>query len=607
MCGIIGIVGRSEAAPLLIAGLQRLEYRGYDSAGLATLASGEIQRRRSQGKVANLAARLVQDPVIGRSGIAHTRWATHGRPSETNAHPIATDRVAVVHNGIIENYKELRRELEGAGEHFYTETDTETVAVLLTRYLREGMTPSQAVVVTLPRLTGTFALAILFTGYDDLIICARRGSPLAIAYADGEMFVGSDALALGPLSRRICYLDDGDWAILTPTGAVIHDGNGRCVQRETKSSAAAASFADKGSHQYYMHKEIFEQPEVIRDTVAALIDPAARQVRLPAELGDLSGVDRAVIVACGTSYHAGLVAKYWLESIAGLPTDVEVASEFRYRNPALAKACLFIGITQSGETADTLAAVRYAKALGHMTLGIVNQPESAITREAHAVLYTKAGPEISVASTKAFTTQLAVLACLAIAVGRARGTVSIADERALVEELSGVPALLAEALERDDCIQKAAQDIVRARDVLYLGRGTTFPIALEAALKLKEISYIHAEGYPAGELKHGPIALIDQQVPVVVLAPPDGLFEKTISNLHEVMARGAPVTLISSRAGIDRLGNADVTSIAMPECGILATPILYTIPVQLLAYHAAVLRKTDVDQPRNLAKSVTVE
>ncbi|HUI99042.1 MAG TPA: glutamine--fructose-6-phosphate transaminase (isomerizing), partial [Usitatibacter sp.] len=543
MCGIIGIIGRSEVAPLLIDGLRRLEYRGYDSAGVATLIDGRIERRRAEGKLDRLADRLHQAPVTGRIGIAHTRWATHGVPNETNAHPIATDRVAVVHNGIIENFQELRDELVGLGYRFETQTDTEAVAVLITHYLKQGMRPREAAAKAFLRLEGAFALAILFAGEPDLLICARRSSPLAIGFGDGEMYLGSDSLALAPLTRRILYLEEGDWAVVTASGATVYDAENREVKREIRETALSGALVGKGNFRHFMQKEIFEQPAVIGDALMAHFNPTTRSVHLPALPFDLATLPKITIIACGTAYHAGLVAKYWIERWARMPVDAEIASEFRYRMPAMPKGGLALFVSQSGETLDTLAALRYAKEQGQHILSVVNQPESTIARESQAVLATHAGPEIGVASTKAFTTQLAVLACFSIAVARARGAIDHAREAALSTALTEVPARASDVLQHDQAIQKIAAELAEARDVLYLGRGTSFPLALEGALKLKEISYIHAEGYPAGEMKHGPIALIDEKTPVVVLAPHDELFEKTASNIQEVMARGGRVVM----------------------------------------------------------------
>jgi len=607
MCGIVGIISKHAVADELIAGLRRLEYRGYDSAGIATLINGRIERRRAEGKLNNLAARLVREPVHGTIGIGHTRWATHGQPTETNAHPIATDKVAVVHNGIIENFQALRRELTGLGYRFETETDTEAVTILATHHLKQGLKPAQAVARTLERLEGAFALVFLFAGEHDLLICARRGSPLAIGYGDGEMFVGSDALALAPLTRRITYLDEGDWAVVSSAKVAIFDTDNQPVEREIRETAASGALIGKGNYRHFMQKEIFEQPSVIGDTLHALINPATRTVHLPDLPWPLSDLGKITIIACGTSWHAGLVAKYWLERIARIPVEVDIASEFRYRAPAMPRDGAAIVISQSGETADTLAALRYCRAEHQKIIAIVNQPESSIAREADIVLPTLAGPEIGVASTKAFTTQLAVLAAFTVSMARARGTIDAAGEAAMAGQLAEIPSRASEVLNHDERIQEIAAEIAQARDVLYLGRGSAFPLALEGALKLKEISYIHAEGYAAGEMKHGPIALIDDTVPVIVLAPPDDLFEKTLSNVEEVMARGGRVVMISDAAGIARLEGRCAFGITIPKCAPFVAPILYAIPVQLLAYHTAVLKGTDVDQPRNLAKSVTVE
>ncbi len=607
MCGIIGIIAKEPVAAELIEGLRRLEYRGYDSAGVATLTNGCIERRRAQGKLANLVARLKSEPVHGTIGIGHTRWATHGQPTEGNAHPIATDRVAIVHNGIIENFQALKRELTGLGHQFHTQTDTEAVAILATHYLAEGLAPAQAVARTLGRLEGAFALVFLFAGEHDLLICARRGSPLAIGYGDGEMFVGSDSLALAPLTRRITYLEEGDWAVVTSQKVAIFDRANRKVAREVRETALSGALIGKGNYRHFMQKEIFEQPAVIGDTLQALINPASRRIHLPELPFALGDIGRIATLACGTAHHAGLIAKYWLERIARIPVESDIASEFRYRAPAMPKDGAALVISQSGETADTLAALRYCREAGQRIIAIVNQPESTIAREADIVLPTLAGPEIGVASTKAFTTQLAVLAAFTVAMARARGTIDAEGEAALAGQLAEIPSRASEVLHHDERIQEIATEIALARDVLYLGRGTAYPLALEGALKLKEISYIHAEGYAAGEMKHGPIALIDDNVPVIVLAPPDDLFEKTLSNVEEVMARGGRVVMISDAAGVARLEGRLAFGIAVPHCAPFVAPLLYAIPIQLLAYHVAVLKGTDVDQPRNLAKSVTVE
>jgi glucosamine--fructose-6-phosphate aminotransferase (isomerizing) len=607
MCGIIGILGKAPVAPLLLETLKRLEYRGYDSAGVATLVNGRIERRRAEGKLGNLETLLEASPVEGTVGIGHTRWATHGRPSEANAHPHANEHVAVVHNGIIENFQELRGELEAAGHRFETETDTEVIVHLISENLAQQKTPEEAVGAALARLEGAFALAIIFAGRHDLMFGARKGSPLAVGYGDGEMYLGSDALALAPLTNRICYLEEGDWVTLNGDGVKVRDAGGREVEREVKLTALSGALIGKGQYRHFMQKEIFEQPAVIGDTLHALVNPLSRRVELPALPCALGDLPRITINACGTAYLAGLVAKYWFEQLAGQPTEVDIASEFRYREAPLPAGGLSLFISQSGETIDTLAALRYARDAGQHVVAVVNVPESAIERESDAVIQTLAGPEIGVASTKAFTTQLAVLACLAIATARERGAIDAAREAELTLALTEVPARAAEVLNHDTHIRDVARQVSEARDVLYLGRGSAYPIALEGALKLKEISYIHAEGYAAGEMKHGPIALIDESVPVIVCAPSGPLFDKTASNVQEVIARGGRVVLISDAQGAARLGDSVAHVIELPAVDPFVAPLLYAIPVQLLAYHAAVWKGTDVDQPRNLAKSVTVE
>jgi glucosamine--fructose-6-phosphate aminotransferase (isomerizing) len=607
MCGIIGILGKAPVAPLLLDALRRLEYRGYDSAGVATLVNGKIERRRAEGKLNNLEALLESAPVAGTVGIGHTRWATHGRPSEANAHPHANEHVAVVHNGIIENFQELRSELEAAGHHFETETDTEVIVHLISEYLAQQKPPEEAVGTALGRLEGAFALAIIFAGRHDLMFGARKGSPLAVGYGDGEMYLGSDALALAPLTNRICYLEEGDWVTLNGTGVTVRDVQGQVVEREVKLTALSGALIGKGQYRHFMLKEIFEQPAVIGDTLQALVNPLSRRVELPALPCALGALPRITINACGTAFLAGLVAKYWFEQLAGQPTEVDIASEFRYREAPMPADGLSLFISQSGETIDTLAALRFARKAGQHVVSIVNVPESAIDRESDATIHTLAGPEIGVASTKAFTTQLAVLACLAIATARERGAIDAAREAELTLALTEVPARAAEVLDHDARIRAVAQQVSEARDVLYLGRGTAYPIALEGALKLKEISYIHAEGYAAGEMKHGPIALIDETVPVIVCAPSGPLFDKTVSNVQEVIARGGKVIFISDAKGVARLKNQAAHAIELPEVDPFVAPLLYAIPIQLLAYHAAVWKGTDVDQPRNLAKSVTVE
>jgi glutamine---fructose-6-phosphate transaminase (isomerizing) len=606
MCGIVGIIGKSEVAPLLVEGLRRLEYRGYDSAGIATLVNGRIERRRAQGKLSNLERLLSERPMPGRIGIGHTRWATHGIPNEINAHPHATKYAAVVHNGIIENFLELRAELTAAGHQFESDTDTEAVVQLISHYLAAGDSPEDATAKALKRLEGAFALGIIFAGHHDMMIAARRGSPLAIGYGDGEMYLGSDALALAPLTQKITYLADDDWAVITADGVTIRDGQDREVRREVKQTALSGALIGKGDHRHFMHKEIYEQPQVIGDTLNTMFNPTTQTLTLAAIPFPLEKVERVTIIACGTSYYAGMVAKYWIEKLARIPVEVDIASEFRYRAPAMAPGGMALFISQSGETADTLAALRYCREQQQHVLSLVNVPESTIARESEAVLATVAGPEIGVASTKAFTTQLTVLACLALVLGRCRGTIDHAVEARLSQALVEVPSRAAEVLANDAKLKSIADEVAEARDVLYLGRGSSYPIALEGALKLKEISYIHAEGYAAGEMKHGPIALIDEKVPVIVIAPSDELFDKTASNLQEVVARGGRVIFMSDRRGVERLGAKAVT-VELPEVDPFVAPILYAIPVQLLAYHVAVAKGTDVDQPRNLAKSVTVE
>jgi len=607
MCGIIGIIGKDHVANHLVDGLKRLEYRGYDSAGIATIQNGAIGRRRAEGKLANLDARLCDEALLGTTGIGHTRWATHGVPNEVNAHPHSTDRVALVHNGIIENFMALRAELVELGHVLASDTDTEVLVHLIDRYLQDGLSPRDATSAALKRLEGAFALGIIFAGETKLMIGARRGSPLAIGIGDGEMFLGSDAIALAPLTKTIIYLDDGDWAVLTDADYIIYDETDQEVAREVRQTALTGAAIGKGGYRHFMLKEIYEQPQVIGDTLHSYVNPVTRAVSLP-ELGfDPAAVTRLTLIACGTSYYACLTAKYWFETIARIPVDVDIASEFRYREAPLPVGGATLVISQSGETIDTLAALRYARSQDQKILSIVNVPESAIARESDAVLQTYAGPEIGVASTKAFTTQLTVLACLAIAMAHARGTIDDPERGRLVGALTEVPARAAEILNHDEQLTQIAHDISEARDVLYLGRGTSYPLALEGALKLKEISYIHAEGYAAGEMKHGPIALIDETVPVVVVAPTDNLIDKTVSNVLEVMARGGRVIFLSDVVGVSRLGGAAEATVTLPSVDPFVAPLLYAIPVQLLAYYIAVIKGTDVDQPRNLAKSVTVE
>jgi glucosamine--fructose-6-phosphate aminotransferase (isomerizing) len=607
MCGIVGVVGAQPAVPLLLEALRRLEYRGYDSDGVATLVDGRIERRRAPGKLVNLSASLDRDGLSGSLGIGHTRWATHGAPTECNAHPHGTARVAIVHNGIIENHVELRAELEQDGQHFQTETDTETVALLLDLLLQRGATPVEAAVAALRKLEGSYALAMIFAGYPDLMIAARHGAPLAVGFGDGTMFVGSDALALVALTRRLAYLQDGDLAIVSRDGATFFDADGAEVKREIKSGTISGAEVSKRKYCHYMEKELHEHPVVLRDTLRRLIDPATQRVRLPELPFDLGTISAVTIAACGSAFYAGLVGRYWFESIARIPAEADVASEFRYRAPPMQRRGLGLMVSQSGETADTLAALRYLKSQNQHLLSVVNVEESSLARESDAVLQTMAGPEIGVASTKAFTAQLAVLACLALAAGRTRGTLSASQEAVMTHALLELPARAAEVLNHDVVIRRIAARVAAARDVLYLGRGSCFPIAMEGALKLKEISYIHAEGYAAGEMKHGPIALIDPSVPVIAIAPSGPLFDKTASNLQEAAARGGKLIIFSDVAGAMKLSGIAAETIVMPTVDPFVAPVLYAIAVQLLAYHVAVLKGTDVDQPRNLAKSVTVE
>jgi glucosamine--fructose-6-phosphate aminotransferase (isomerizing) len=607
MCGIVGIVGSNDVAQRLFDGLKRLEYRGYDSAGICTIDSGQLERRRAEGKLDNLASELRQHPLGGTIGIAHTRWATHGAPTVGNAHPHIAGPVALVHNGIIENFKPLRDELIADGREFLSETDSEVVAHLVAREIERGSTPEQAVATVLPRLTGAFAIAFLFRDSPDLIIGARMGAPLTVGYGEGENYLGSDALALAPLTQRIAYLEEGDWAVVRRDQVEIFNRDNQPAERAIVESGAAAGPIEKGNYAHYMQKEIFEQPIVVAQTLQSYVRPFEGEVALPDTGFDLAAVERLTIVACGTSYYAGLVAKYWVERFARVPVDIDVASEFRYRQPVLEPGGLALFVSQSGETADTLAALRHARAEQQRIAVVVNVPTSSMAREADLLLPTHAGPEIGVASTKAFTCQLAVLAALAANLARAKGRLSRDEERDIVGHLQEAPAALNAALNHDEDIAAMAHLIAPARDVLYLGRGPDYPMALEGALKLKEISYIHAEGYAAGEMKHGPIALIDEDVPVIVIAPSGPLFEKTVSNMQEVRARGGKIVLISDGKGIAEAGEGTMATIEMPEVHPLIAPLVYAVPVQLLAYHVAVLKGTDVDQPRNLAKSVTVE
>jgi len=607
MCGIVGVIGRAQATDCLLEVLKRLEYRGYDSAGIATLVDGGIGRRRAAGKIANLKALVDSQPLGGTTGIGHTRWATHGVPNEANAHPHSDGTVAVVHNGIIENFQELRTELERKGHTFSSDTDTEVVVHLITSYLNEGRAAEDAVRASLRRLQGAFALAILVASRPDVLFGARKGSPLAVGYGKGEMFLGSDAMALAPMTQRITYLEDDDWVILTKDGITVYDGEGLKVARPVVQTAMSGATIGKGEYRHYMLKEIYEQPQVLGDTLRVLFNPQERSITLPHAPFDLAKIERITAVACGTAYYACLVAKYWIEMIARVPVDADIGSEYRYRTPPLIPGGLGLFVSQSGETADTLAPLKYCKSKGQHIMSVVNVPESAVARESHMVVPTLAGPEIGVASTKAFTTQLMALACFAIALAKARGQVDAITEARLSTALVEVPSRAADVLHLDDSIRVIAEELAHARDVLYLGRGLLYPIAMEGALKLKEISYIHAEGYAAGEMKHGPIALIDEHTPVVIIAPSDSLFDKTISNMEQVVARGGRVILISDREGIARAGKNAAHSICLPQLDPFVMPILATIPVQLLAYHVAVLKGTDVDQPRNLAKSVTVE
>ncbi|MGV1682758.1 glutamine--fructose-6-phosphate transaminase (isomerizing) [Sphingopyxis sp. NJF-3] len=607
MCGIIGIIGQTQVADRLVDGLKRMEYRGYDSAGVCTVEGGQLVRRRAEGKLANLVKELSRNPAPGTVGIAHTRWATHGAPTTSNAHPHATGEVALVHNGIIENFKPLREALTGRGRVFESETDTEVVAHLVSEQVEAGKSPADAVKAVLPQLRGAFALAIAFRGHPDLLIGARLGSPLVVGYGEGETYLGSDALALAPLTQKIAYLEEGDWVIIGRDGAQIFDHENNPVEREVTTSGVSAATIEKGNYRHYMQKEIFEQPTVVAQTLSSYIRPLEQTVALPQMDFDLSKIDRITIVACGTSFYAGMVAKYWFETFARVPVDIDVGSEFRYRDPVLAPGGLALFISQSGETADTLAALRHCKAHGQTIAVVVNVPTSSMAREADLLLPTHAGPEIGVASTKAFTCQLAVLAALAAHLALKKGKLSEEQEREIVRHLIEAPAALNAALAHDEDIAAMAHLVAPARDVLYLGRGPDYPLALEGALKLKEISYIHAEGYASGEMKHGPIALIDEAVPVVVLAPSGPLFEKTVSNMQEVRARGGKVVLISDAEGLAEAGEGCLATIEMPKVHPLIAPLVYAVPVQLLAYHVAVAKGTDVDQPRNLAKSVTVE
>jgi len=607
MCGIVGILGAGPVAGDILSALKRLEYRGYDSAGIATLEDGRLVRLRAEGKLKNLGARLEASPLTGSIGIGHTRWATHGKPTENNAHPHASRRLAVVHNGIIENFKALREELIARGHRFATETDSEVAAFLVEDEMASGKPPAQAVAAALKRLRGAFALVYLFEGEENLLIGARQGAPLAVGYGDGEMYLGSDALALAPFTDRIVYLEEGDWAVVRREGAEFHDAGDRVVKRRLVRSQAGGLLAEKGNYRHFMAKEIHEQPEVVGHTLAHYIDMSAQRLRAFDWPADPTRISRVSIIGCGTAYMAGLVGKYWIERFARLPVEIDVASEYRYREAPVETGGLTIFISQSGETADTLASLRYVKEQGAKTVGLVNVASSSIARLADAAAPTLAGPEIGVASTKAFTCQLAAIACLAISLGRARGALDEAAEAALVAELIATPGLLAQALKLEPAVEQIAHKLARARDVLYLGRGASYPIALEGALKLKELSYIHAEGYAAGELKHGPIALIDEDMPVIVIAPKDAVFEKTVSNMQEVAARGGRIILIGEPRAAEEAAVDLESFLPMPDMGAIFAPIVYAAPVQMLAYHTAVIMGKDADQPRNLAKSVTVE
>ena len=608
MCGIVGIAGTRDVAPVILEALKRLEYRGYDSAGIATLESGEIARRRSPGKLNKLGVVLEQKPLGGHTGIGHTRWATHGAPTENNAHPHATGRVAIVHNGIIENFRELKAELEAKGHKFESETDSEVAAHLVTELMSQGLSPDDAAKQAVSRLTGAYSIAMIFKDHEGLLIGARKGAPLAVGHGETEAYIGSDAFALAPFTNRVTYLEDGDVVVIRGPQVSIFDEQGRPANRELKITPASAALVDKAGHSHFMAKEIHEQPEVVGHTLAHYLDPAGPVVR---KLGvglrpALAKASRLTISACGTAFYAGMVGKYWFEKLGRIAVEIDVASELRYRDPVYPDNGVALFVSQSGETADTLAALRDAKAKGQTTIAVVNVSESSIAREADIVLPTYAGPEIGVASTKAFTCQLAALASFAIAAGVARGNLSAEDEKKLCASLLETPRHIADFLKQELKIKAVAEEVAKARDVLYMGRGASFPLAMEGALKLKEISYIHAEGYAAGEMKHGPIALIDEAVPIIVIAPHDSHFEKTISNMQEVMARGGKVLLISDRDGIAAAGKV-WASIEVPKTNAFITPLLYAVPVQLLAYYAALAKGTDVDQPRNLAKSVTVE
>ena len=606
MCGIVGILAGRPVAAHLVDGLKRLEYRGYDSAGIATLVNGKLEMRRAEGKLEKLAAKLQLEPLAGNVGIGHTRWATHGKPTEFNAHPHMTDKVALVHNGIIENYRELREELEKKGYKFNSDTDTESIAHLITDFLKQGKSPQEATAAALKRLDGAFALAIIFEGREDLLIGARRGSPLAVGYGENEMYLGSDALALAPLTNRISYLEEGDWVELSHGKGTVHDANDKIVDRKIHITALTGASIGKGQYRHFMLKEIFEQPAVIGDTLSALCSPD-NVLAMPKAPFDWKTLPRLTIVGCGTAYYAGMVAKYWFEQLARLPVEIDIASEFRYREAPMPVGGATLAVSQSGETADTLAAIQYAKSQGQKIIAVVNVPQSSIARQADWVVPTLAGPEIGVASTKAYTTQLTVLLCMAVDAALARGAIDTKRAHEILQGLREAPALINAILRDEHHVQELAQHLTEARDVLYLGRGRLYPLAMEGALKLKEISYIHAEGYPAGEMKHGPIALVDEHMPAVFLAPTDHLFEKTASNMQETIARGGKVILFTDKVGMGKLGTKPFFSMILPSAVAEVLPIIYAIPMQLMAYHIAVARGSDVDMPRNLAKSVTVE
>ncbi len=607
MCGIVGILGTHEVSPTILEALKRLEYRGYDSAGIATVNNGALDRRRALGKLINLSDLLVHDPLPGKSGIGHTRWATHGAPTVANAHPHKSGRVAVVHNGIIENFRELRQHLAGNGHSFETETDTETVALLFRDFLDAGQSPKEAAINTIARLEGAFALCFLIEGEDDLMIAARKGSPLAIGHGDGEMYVGSDALALATMTGKITYLDEGDWAIITRAGAEIYDAENRLANRPMREIKLETAAADKAGYKHFMAKEIAEQPTVLGNAISHYLSPDRQSIQLREGALDFNSIDSMTMVACGTAYLACNVAKYWFESLARIPVELDVASEFRYREPPLVAKSFALFVSQSGETADTLAALRYCQEKVARIVSVVNVAESSIARESDLALPILAGTEIGVASTKAFTCQLVALASLAILAARQRGHLTSEQEAALLLQLEHLPSVITQALKAEASIQNVARKLAESRDILFLGRGAMYPLAMEGALKLKEISYIHAEGYASGELKHGPIALVDEHVPVIVMAPKDALFDKTVSNMQEVIARGGKIVLVTNQAGAELAGDGVWQTIVMPDVADLFAPILYAIPAQLLAYHTAVTKGTDVDQPRNLAKSVTVE